>query len=46
MRGSFRAVELGPAEKLGWLDDVVASCFHEERLGPANEVSARTADPA
>jgi hypothetical protein len=32
-----------PPKKLGLVDDGVAGCFREERLGPANDADARTA---
>ena len=35
-----------PPTKRILIDDAVASCFHEERLGPANEIEARTAAPS
>ena len=35
-----------PPTKWDWFGEFIASCFHEERLGPANEVDARTADPS
>jgi hypothetical protein len=41
---SSRTVELGPADGVGLVARLVASCFREERLGPANEVRAQTAD--